>query len=74
MKKYLLAVLILIAAIVLMLSQPSVTTRSEGQTFTVGQPVVKQAIASGVSGELRGTGAESKSITGDLELARLAGR
>ena len=71
--KYLLAVLILIAAIVLLLSQPSVTTRSEGQTFTVGQPIGKQAVAFGVSRELRNIAADAKSITGDLELREVGG-
>ena len=53
MKKYLLLALILTPAVFYLLSQPTVTTKSEGQGLRVGQPVVSRATAFAVSPQLR---------------------
>ena len=74
MKKYLLAVLALIAAITFLLSQSSVTTRSSGQTFTVGQPVVKHASAFGISREVREIATEAKPVTGKFGVHEVGGQ
>lgn len=75
MKKYLLLGLILVPAFFYLLSRPTVTTRSEGQTSRAGQAVVSRSTAFTVSPELRDIApAKSGNVLPELGVRQIGAR